>query len=209
MRECRSLIHHRKKLVGRENRLKNSIRSLFANRGIPVTRGERTWFTGREQLEQYRKPLCQCSMKELWKGELDQCLTQLDQVNGLLKQVEKKLDAIAKKDTRVQRVMQIDGVGRVTAEAIVCAIDDAKRFQSARQVSAYAGLVPRQYQSGETDRRGRITKRGPRLLRTLMVECTWYSLRYTNGHESPMSGSTAANACDARKRRSPWPGKSW
>ena len=117
-------------------------------------------------------------MNELWKGELDQYLTELDQVSALLKQTEKKLDAIARGDERVQRVMQIDGVGRVTAEAIVTAIDDAKRFDSARQVSAYAGLIPRQYQSGETDRRGRITKRGSRLLRTLLVECAWCSLRY-------------------------------
>lgn len=184
MREYRGLINHRKKLVGRENQLKNSIRSLFANRGITITRGEQTWFSGREQLEQYRKPLMKCSMDELWKGELDQYLTQLDQVNGLLKQVEKKLDAIAKQDERVQRVMQIDGVGRVTAEAIVCAIDNPNRFESARQVSAYAGLVPRQYQSGETDRRGRITKRGPRLLRTLLVECAWCSLRYNQWSRS-------------------------
>lgn len=80
--------------------------------------------------------------------------------------------------SRDRRVMQIDGVGRVTAEAIVTALDDARRFENARQVSAYAGLTPRQYQSGETDRRGRITKRGPRLLRTLLVECAWISLRY-------------------------------
>jgi transposase len=117
-------------------------------------------------------------MVDLWRGELDQYLTDLDQISGLLKQVEKKLDAIAKADSRVQRVMQIDGVGRITAEVIVTAIDNAKRFESARQVSAYAGLVPRQYQSGETDRRGRITKRGSRLLRTMLVECAWCSLRY-------------------------------
>ena len=178
MREYRGLIQHRKKLVGRDNQLKNSIRGLFANRGIPITRGEQTWFSGREQLESYRKPLAECSMHELWQGELDQYLTQLDQVNDLLKQVEKKLNQIAKQDERVQRVMQIDGVGRVTAEAIVCAIDDPHRFKNGRQVSAYAGLVPRQYQSGETDRRGRITKRGSRLLRTLLVECAWCSLRY-------------------------------
>lgn len=178
MREYRGLVKHRKKLVGRENQLKNSIRSIFANRGIPITRGKQTWFTGREFLEQHRKPLIECDMQELWKGELDQYLTELDQVSALLKQVEKKLDAIAQADSRVLRVMQIDGVGRVTAEAIVTAIDDAKRFDSARQVSAYAGLIPRQYQSGETDRRGRITKRGSRLLRTLLVECAWCSLRY-------------------------------
>lgn len=158
--------------------MKNSIRAIFNRRGIAISRGERTWHTGRVELDEYRKPLEEFSMSDLWRGQLDQQLTQLDQTQSLLKTVEKKLDAIAKADDRVQRVMQIPGVGRVTAEAIVTAIDDAKRFQSGRQVSAYAGLVPRQYQSGETDRRGRITKRGSRLLRTLLVECAWCSLQY-------------------------------
>ena len=140
--------------------------------------GERTWHTGRAEIDEYRKPLERCSLEDLWRGQLDQLLTQLDQTQTLLKVVEKKLDALAREDQRVQRVMQIPGVGRVTAEAIVTAIDDARRFQSGRQVSAYAGLVPRQYQSGESDRRGRITKRGSRLLRTLLVECAWCSLKY-------------------------------
>ena len=178
MREYRGLIKYRKNLVNRINRLKNSTRALFVRRGITIDRGEKTWFTGRKQLDSYRKPLLECSMNELWQGELDQLLTQLDTVTELLLVTERKLNQIARADERVQRLQQIDGVGRVTAEAIVCAIDDASRFKNARQVSAYAGLVPRQYQSGETDRRGRITKRGSRLLRTLLVECAWCSLRY-------------------------------
>src|SRR5207244_8869994 len=53
-----------------------------------------------------------------------------------------------------------------------------RRFRNKDEVSAYAGLVPRQYQSGVCDRRGRITKRGPKLLRAALVECAWCSLRY-------------------------------
>ena len=45
-------------------------------------------------------------------------------------------------------------------------------------ISAYSGMVPRQHQSGEMDRRGRITKRGPALLRKLLVECAWCMIRY-------------------------------
>ena len=45
-----------------------------------------------------------------------------------------------------------------------------------RQVSVYFRLVPRQYQSGETDRNGRITKRGNPLARTILVECAWAML---------------------------------
>ena len=55
---------------------------------------------------------------------------------------------------------------------------EARRFETGKQVSAYGGLVPRQYQSGESDRRGRITRRGPALLRKLLVECAWVMLRY-------------------------------
>ena len=80
----------------------------------------------------------------------------------------RRLDQIAKDDPQIQRVQTINGVGRVTAEAIVNFIDDPHRFKNARQAGAYAGLIPKQYQSGNTDRRGRITQRGPRLLRTLL-----------------------------------------
>ena len=62
MREYRGLIHHRKKLVQRENQLKNSIRSLFAGRGIELTRGKQTWFSKREFLQQHRKPLMELSL---------------------------------------------------------------------------------------------------------------------------------------------------
>ena len=178
MRELKRLIKYRKGLVGRVNKCKNTIRSIFANQGIKITSGAQTWHTGRQQLIDESKPLPDCDQQELWRGELDLELTQLSAVEAHLKEVDKRLEAIAKEDTRIQRVMQIDGVGRVTAEAIVAHIDDAKRFRNKNQVSAYAGLVPRQHQSGNTDRHGRITKRGPSLLRTLLVECAWTSLQY-------------------------------
>ena len=101
MREYRGLIKYRKKLVGTGNRLKNSIRAIFNRRGISISRGERTWHTGRVEIDEYRKPLQDCSMGDLWRGQLDQQLTQLDQTQALLKIVEKKLDGIAKADDRV------------------------------------------------------------------------------------------------------------
>jgi transposase len=89
-----------------------------------------------------------------------------------------KLEAIGKSDPRIVRLRTILGVGPRTAEILVACIDDPHRFNNGRQVSAYFGLVPRQYQSGETDRNGRITKRGNPLARTILTECAWASLRY-------------------------------
>ena len=178
IRERRRLIKYRKKVVDRINSCKSSIRAVFVNQGIPISKGAKTWHSGRAFLIENAKPLGQCEPDELWRGELCLELATLEAHESHLCTIEKQLESIAKTDSQIQRVQTINGVGRVTAEAIVSWIDDPHRFNSAREVGSYAGLVPRQYQSGNTDRRGRITKRGPRLLRTLLVECAWCSLQY-------------------------------
>ena len=118
----------------------------------------------------YRKPIDQCLGNEFWKGQLDSELTWLDALILQLKSIETKLNEIGKKGPRVVRITTMDEVGPRTAEALVEAIDDLHQFNNARQVSAYFGLVPKQYQSGEPDRNGRISKRGPSLIRTLLVQ---------------------------------------
>src|SRR5262249_15992973 len=78
----------------------------------------------------------------------------------------------------VQLSTSVPGVGVRTAEVSASHLHDGRCFRNADELSAYAGLVPRQYQSGLCDRRGRITKRGPKLLRPALVQCAWCSLRY-------------------------------
>jgi transposase len=93
-------------------------------------------------------------------------------------QSEAALDRLSASDPRTALIETIPGVGPRTAEAVAAHLGDPHRFASAKQVGAYAGLVPRQYQSGVTDRKGRITRRGPGVLRKLLVECAWCMLRY-------------------------------
>jgi transposase len=98
----------------------------------------------------------------------------IDKIQG----VERTLDAPGEADPRVRLLETIPGVGRRTAEVIAAYLDVPGRLRDGGEVSAYAGLVPRQYQSGQVDRRGRITRRGPRLLRKVLVEAAWLMLRY-------------------------------
>jgi transposase len=177
-REFRALVKYRKTLDQRVNKMKCTIRAWFVNHGITIDAGEKAWHTGRERLDSFRKPLESCNLDELWKGELDIELTQLDALTKQMDIVIKRLDRIGKQDRRIQLLMTIPGVGARTAEILVACIDDPHRFQNGRQVAAYFGLVPRQFQSGETDRNGRITKRGNPLARTILTECAWASLRY-------------------------------
>jgi len=177
-REFRALVKYRKTLDYRVNKMKNTIRAWFVNHGISIDAGAKAWNTGRAKIDSFRKPLAECQPDELWRGALDLELTQLDAVSEQLDLVIKKLEEIGKRDPRIGRIMTIPGVGPRTAEILVACLDDPHRFENGRQVSAYFGLVPRQYQSGETDRNGRITKRGNPLARTILVECAWVSLRY-------------------------------
>jgi transposase len=180
VREHRSMIKYRKKLVRRINGIKSTIRGLFVGQGVEIAKGQPAWYSGRDRINSYRKPLAECSMKELWRGQLDLELTQLDALSQQIADAEKRLEEIAENHEDIQRLRTIPGVGPRTAEVIVTALDDVHRFKNARQVSSYIGLVPRQYQSGETDRNGRITKRGSRILRTILLECAWVSVQYND-----------------------------
>jgi transposase len=178
-REWRGLISYRQSLVGRRVTVQNRLRALLVGQGIAAPVGARAWTAaGLAGFAQHAKPLADCGPDELWRGLLELALTEYRQVVELLAAAEQKLNALAKTKTDVHLLESIPGVGPRTAETVVAYLGDPHRFDSAKEVSAYAGLVPRQYQSGTTDRRGRITRRGPALLRKLLVECAWCCLRY-------------------------------
>jgi transposase len=179
VRDWRALIAHRQRLVGRRVALQNKLRATLLAQGLPAPRGAKAWSeTGLAGIGQFAKPLGECSREQLWQGQLDLTLTEYRQVVELIVTIEATLDPIAKANVRTQLLDTIPGVGPRTAEVVVAYLDDPRRFASGKQVSAYAGLVPRQYQSGESDRRGRITRRGPGIVRKLLVECAWCALRY-------------------------------
>jgi transposase len=178
-RQHRALIEHRQKLVSRRVAVQNRIRSIFVSQGLPTPRGAAAWSkAGWAGMAQQARPLAECAVRELWRGRLHLALTELPQLIELIDQVEAKLDALAKDSTATQLLQTIPGVGPRTAEAVVAFLPEPQRFKSGKQVSAYGGFTPRQYQSSELDRRGRISKRGPKTLRKLLVECAWCLLRY-------------------------------
>jgi transposase len=179
VRRWKSLIGLRKRLVGERVRVQNRIRSVLCGVGLPAPVGRRAWSElGLAGLAQHARPLADCDLVDFWRGELDLLLRHYRQLCEWLREVEDRLDRVALADADVVRLQTVPGVGPRTAEVVVTHLGDARRFRTADEVSAYAGLVPRQYQSGQTDRRGRIDKRGPRLLRAALVEGAWCCVRY-------------------------------
>jgi transposase len=178
-REWRALIRYRQVLVGRRVAIQNHLRALFVGQGLPAPRGHRAWTAaGLAGLEQHAHALADCAPDERWRGLLARSLREYRPVVALLDEAEARLDALAKAGARGAILTPTPGVGPRTAEAMAAYLHEPARFKNGKRVSAYVGMVPRQYQSGETDRRGRITRRGPALLRKLLVECAWVMLRY-------------------------------
>lgn len=179
MRQWRTLISYRSGLSAEGTRIKNRIRALLLREAWSLPAGKRVWSQAfRKTLAEHAKSLSECRPDELWRGLLRLELEHLEQLETLLGEVEARLDQLGRADKRVRLVQTIPGVGPRTAEAIVTAIDNPQRFANARQVGSYAGLTPRRFQSGQLDRNGRISKRGNRVLRKLLNQVAWLSLRY-------------------------------
>ena len=180
VREWRSLILYRHKLVDRRTSVRNAIHAILVAQGMAMPGRRRVWSDdSMSALRGLARPLNQCTtLDELWRGHLHMELEQLDELCRRIIELDERLDAIGTADDRVRRLCTIPGVGPRLSEMVVAMIDDPHRFKSVRQVGAYAGLVTRRYQSGEMDRSGRISKAGCRKLRKLLVEIAWGMLRH-------------------------------
>ena len=180
-RQQRRLILHRRALVARRTQCKNSIRSIFNQQGLTHTlpRTTKAWTkAGLEQIAAEAKPLEDCDLEDLWRGRLHLELQLLHLLHQQILASERKLDELAREDAQVKLLETVPGVGTRLAETVVNCLDDPHRFKNAAHVSSYAGLVPKQMESGTMKRIGRITRRGSTLLRGMLVEVAWMVWRH-------------------------------
>jgi len=108
---------------------------------------------------------------------IEPSLEVLDSITTQIKNLEKIIDLhIVKNYPESMKLMDINGVGPITALSFVLTIGDSDRFDKARDVGAYLGLVPKRDQSGDVDKELRISKAGDKYLRRLLVSAAQYIL---------------------------------
>ena len=115
---------------------------------------------------------------------VEPALNALEALNEQIKAYDKAIAlAVQARYPAAALLMSIAGVGPITALSFVLVVDDPSRFEDARDIGAFLGLVPRRDQSGDTDKDLPISKTGNQALRRLLVQCAQYML----GHFGPDS----------------------
>lgn len=94
---------------------------------------------------------------------------EIAQLDDQLRRIDRELARIARQSDIAQHPLTIPGVGIVTATALIASVPDIHAFRRARQFSAWLGITPREYSSGQSRRLGGITKKGDCYLRTLLI----------------------------------------
>ncbi len=175
VRQWRSLIAYRHGLVDRRTAIKNSIRAIYERQGLGLPSAGKAW--SKESLEELKKRALARSPQQLWLFQVECELRQLEFVQEQIDQVEAKLEERALTDQRVEQLRTAPCVGPRLSEAMVAIMDDPHRFKNGRQVGCYAGLTPRRWQSGQSDRQGHISHAGNGLLRELLVQVAWQGVQ--------------------------------
>ncbi len=184
MRTLRRTLAFRKSLIKKRTSSYNAIRFACKQHNISLPCAEKAWSElGLAELEARCKDIGERRTLDLdwdttWLYELHTHLALIRDLNQALKTIERSIHSWLKESPDAKRLQTAPGIGPLVAAAILAFIGDPKRFRRGKDVAAYAGLVPRVYQSGNSCRHGRITKAGNRLLRTLLINAAWQALRH-------------------------------
>jgi transposase len=107
---------------------------------------------------------------------------QLRMLKAQILEFDRRIMAWHRSNETSKRLDEIPGVGPALATALVASVADPKAFRSARNFSAWVGLVPKQHSSGGKDKLGSISKQGDRYLRSLFTAGALAVIRYAKIH---------------------------
>jgi transposase len=98
-----------------------------------------------------------------------------------LEETAHKIRRVFEHSEACQRLARIEGIGPLTATALVAAVGDATTFKNGRQLAAWLGLVPRQHSSGGKPTLLGIRKGGQTYLRTVLIHGVWAVIQWAEG----------------------------
>jgi transposase len=156
----------RSRLVSQRTGAINQIRGFLIERGIAVAKGPRAL---RKALPEILAS-CGDALSPMIVRLIEELCEDWRRLDIWIEDLTEEIELLANEDACCQRLMTVPGIGPTISSAIVAAVGDASGFANGRDLSAWLGLVPRQMSTGDRTILGRISKRGNRYIRTLLVQ---------------------------------------
>lgn len=150
-RDVRAVVGIRELLVRTRTRWIIHIRTLLRRDGLRLAPGRAELFVARVN---------DVALSPTLAAQIAPVLTLLAPLNVQITELDSQVSNCAHEDERTRRLMTVPGVGPLTAVVFIATIDQVARFRNAHQLESYLGLVPREWSSSETQRKGSITKAG-------------------------------------------------
>lgn len=175
--EERSLVRARTALVQEQTRCKNRIKGLLKFFGIEITdENIKTHWSNK-----YLQYLDNLKTEYGWtKRALTLYLTQLRSYRKLISEVTKdirNLSQTQRYQNDVTLLKRIPGISTLTAMILLTELGDIQRFRNVDKLCSYIGLIPSEHSSGESENRGKMTKRGKGILKAVIIESSWTAVR--------------------------------
>jgi len=196
----RAVITHWVFLKRQETMLLNRFFALFNSLGFPEIDKGRMRSSADFRVQTVNDLL---SFNELSFTDALMLEQQISIVQNQLGLMEDRLRAICLNHPRqALSWLSIPGIGLINAATLIAYINDGSRFSRPDQLLNYAGMVPKQNQSGTVDVKGRITKRGCTAIRRSIVQgaqvvmmqpptCNLTRYAYRRKKECPFNGKVA------------------
>lgn len=153
-------------------RSRHRLTKMLLRRGIIWPSGRKAWTQSHR--EWLRSLVFE---RESDRAVIDDYLLALEQVEGRVRTLEARLEAVSQAEPYREPVAWLRcfrGIDTVTAMTIVAELHDFRRFTSPRGLMSYLGLVPKEHSSGESRHRGSITKAGNNHVRRVLIETAWH-----------------------------------
>lgn len=162
VREMKALLSNRQHMIKQRVQLTNHLRSILREFGYTFPKGKKAF------LEQVPREIEKVELQAL-RESLQKSFEKIKELFAEEKEIDTVLFQLYGKSEKTQKLMSIPGIGIQTALCLQVSVYDSTRFRSAKQVSAYLGLTPREYSSGQKRRLGPITKAGCGLTRMNLI----------------------------------------
>lgn len=164
---------HRSMISSRTILSRTRVDLIHHVRGVVKSLGARLPQCGTAVFAKRARP----ELPDLLRDSLEPLLDVIEDLTRRIRRYDAAIQTLCEETyPETMQMRRIRGVGAITALAFVLTIEDPQRFRNSRQVGSYLGLRPKRSQSGDRDPRLRITKRGDREMRRLLVNASQYLL---------------------------------